>query len=492
VTENGGYAFTSVRETFEALAALGVTIKKPECPDARRCRLSAKPGGKLIVELERLAGEGVLAGFDSDRKRHTFIAQHAETASDIDTMAIDNVVRVVITPQGESVGAFIRNGAQWVAHPLSLATKAIRALGNTAGAADLLIGHAVLKPWIKVNLPFQPEFLGDRRWNLGAAQFAFPPAEEAGDTPYWDRVLIHIGTGLDKALSRQDWAGVANGGDYLKLWLAAMIREPFEPLPYLFLYGPENSGKSILWEGFALLLTSGVVKADRALTSTSDFNGELANAILCVVEETNVAKSKRCLGKIKDAVTTKTLAIRKMRTDTYTQPNTTHWMQTSNEMDACPIFPGDSRITMIEVGPVGEEIPKGRLLDELKREGPAFLRALLDVDLPEAAGRLRIPIIETAAKRIVQDHNRNPVDEFVRNHCHEVDGARIKLSEFYERFYAWLPVELRGDWGKHRVSRALPFPVGKSGSNTWIGNLSFENSASGTPYYVDQKGALQK
>ena len=80
-------------------------------------------------------------------------------------------------------------------------------------------------------------------------------------------------------------AGIKTGADYLRTIFASIIREPATSTPYIFAYGPENCGKSILWEAFSRLVTGGVVKADRALTSQSDFNGELRNAIFCVVEE---------------------------------------------------------------------------------------------------------------------------------------------------------------------------------------------------------------
>jgi hypothetical protein len=67
--------------------------------------------------------------------------------------------------------------------------------------------------------------------------------------------------------------------DYLLYWIACMLRDPFEPLPYLFFYGDQNSGKSIFHEAVSLLMTKGVAAADRALTNANDFNGELANAV---------------------------------------------------------------------------------------------------------------------------------------------------------------------------------------------------------------------
>ena len=118
-----------------------------------------------------------------------------------------------------------------------------------------------------------------------------------------------------------------------------MIRYPFKKLPYLFLYGPENSGKSIFHESIALLMTKGCVPADRALTSTSDFNGELANCVLAIVEEKDISKSKGALAKIKEWVTSLTISIRRMQTDSYTQPNTTHWVQCAEQARELPDLP---------------------------------------------------------------------------------------------------------------------------------------------------------
>ena len=55
------------------------------------------------------------------------------------------------------------------------------------------------------------------------------------------------------------------------------------------MWGNENSGKSILHEALSILVTKGIAKADKALTNNNDFNGELVGAIVCVVEEKNVA-----------------------------------------------------------------------------------------------------------------------------------------------------------------------------------------------------------
>ena len=83
-------------------------------------------------------------------------------------------------------------------------------------------------------------------------------------------------------------------------------------------------------------MTKGVVKADKALTNNNEFNGELAGAIICVVEEKDVTLTPGAHARIKEYVTARTLSIRQMRRDVYTVPNTTHWIQSANKQSAVP------------------------------------------------------------------------------------------------------------------------------------------------------------
>ena len=64
-----------------------------------------------------------------------------------------------------------------------------------------------------------------------------------------------------------------------------------------------------------------------------------------------------------------------MRTDSYTQPNTTHWVQCANRRENCPVFPGDTRITVIHVPDLlpDQEIPKEKLIEKLTEEAPHFM-----------------------------------------------------------------------------------------------------------------------
>src|SRR5690606_33656401 len=103
-------------------------------------------------------------------------------------------------------------------------------------------------------------------------------------------------------------------------------------LPYLFLYGPQGSGKSIFHEALSLLVTKGIVRADAALISQSGFNGELVSAVLCVIEETDLRQNKTiAYNRIKDWVTGKTINIHVKGGTPYSAANMTHWLQCANE-----------------------------------------------------------------------------------------------------------------------------------------------------------------
>ena len=308
-------------------------------------------------------------------------------------------------------------------------------------------------------MPFQPEYPGNRQWNREAAQHRFRPAAEPGDHPHWDKILEHCFADLDHAIKESEWAkrvNVNRGYDYGLLWIACLLRHPLKPLPYLFLYGEQDSGKSSLHEAISLLMTKGVAEANRALKDNqSDFNGELAGAILAVIEEIDITKEKGAYSKIKDWTTSPTLWIRQMRTDAYPIPNSLHFIQVANSPEHCPVFPGDTRITVIHVPKPKVDIPKEVLMARLREEAPAFMRTLLETPIPAAVNRFQIPVIETQNKMALQDFNRGSLDQFLRENCFHVPGERILLSEFWEKFQSWLPPEERGEWSRKRIVYSL-------------------------------------
>jgi hypothetical protein len=307
----------------------------------------------------------------------------------------DDKVRCLKTPEGKDAGWRIKDKQlHWIEKKADGVKRILQSYGNSKPDAEAIMGTCDDSPWQLVALPFKSEYPGGREWNLSAPQLRYAPAPHGGDNfhPTWDLMLNHLGKELDSDLANLDWARQCNirtGADYLTAWYAAIFRDPRCRLPYLFYFGPENTGKSSYWEAFELLVTGGVVKADRSLTSRSDFNGELAGAILCVVEERDISRTEGAIEKIKDAVTGLHLSIRALYKPPYSIPNTTHWCQTANTLKALMVPPGSTRITVVYVNPFqpGEEIAKDELHARLKAEAPAFMRTLIDFQLPHVKSR---------------------------------------------------------------------------------------------------------
>jgi phage/plasmid-associated DNA primase len=181
--------------------------------------------------------------------------------------------------------------------------------------------------------------------------------------PHWDLVLDHCGGSL-KA-----------GREYLQSWIAAMLRDPFKQLPYLFLYGPQNNGKSTFHEAIALLLDDphSVINADRLLSGTY-FNQELAHAVLCIVEETDLQDLTDC-SDLKAWVTSPMLTIFEMRKQVRTQRNRTHWIQCAAMEADKPNFLESTLVTLY-VPPLDKEIPRQTLLPALLAEIQQFRKTL--------------------------------------------------------------------------------------------------------------------
>jgi hypothetical protein len=194
------------------------------------------------------------------------------------------------------------------------------------------------------------------------------------------------------------------------------------------------------------------------------------------VEETNVRAHKNSYDRIKDWVTGRTIAIHMKNKTPYDLPNATHWVQCSNQADHCPILPGDTRITMIYVGQLEEEVPKQELMQRLRAEAPAFLHHCLHLELPKPVDRLRIPVVDTPDKRDQMSANRSELECFLEDECFAIEGCLVKFDELFDRFMGFLRSESRPYWTKRRFGRELPhhFPRGRcgAGGHIHVGNIS--------------------
>ena len=224
--------------------------------------------------------------------------------------------------------------------------------------------------------------------------------------------------------------------------------------------------------------------ANNALTSSSGFNGEIEGAILCVVEEVDLSISKTvAYNRMKQWVTNKDMLIQPKGKDSYLVNNISHWVQCANDFSYCPIFPDDSRITVIETFqlPPTSQIPRYELIPLLQKEATDFISYLFQMEVPQIKTRLSIPILSTSEKESIQSKNESLLMGFISEECEECQGAILQFSVFYERFQKWLDSSDRHFWRKNKVSRDLPphFPSGgiaKFSNQKYIGNIKFKGS----------------
>lgn len=484
---DGSFVFKDGHRALSAAQALGVTLDlPPEMRLGRPIRLKTHKDRRLIVAVEKRENDSALQGWAPKKDKWQRIYRtSAETHEEPEIVNFDETVRHIVNSKGEDGGWLMRGETKWYEEPIHHIKLALKALGQNSKDIDLILGSQVVKRWTMVCKPFQPEYLGDRQWNRDAPQFKFPPTNDKDifHHPTWDKILKHQGKGLDEAVLKDAWCrsnGLITGADYLKCWVAAMFQKPEEPLPYLFFYSSaQNTGKSTFHEALQLLLTCGYQRADNALTSEGNFNGELVNKVLCVVEETNLKMHKAAAEKIKDWVTARQLNLHQKGQTPYHIPNTTHWIQCANDHNFCPVLPGDTRITMVEVFPLDpmDLIPKRKLFPLLEKEGPDFLASLLKLEIPESNDRLYVPVVVTDEKLATQALNQTDVQRFLSEKCFAVDGEVVVFGELWSKFQEWLDPEQVGKFSKSRFRAELPphLPVGQYGhANVMhVGNLSF-------------------
>lgn len=443
-TTGEGLIFADLAKAKAAVAAyegeLGLPNWAEKLPHPRPVTLKLRKGGGLLAEFkfreeideeDGRDAEAVAAGWTKAR------GPVWAKVIDVDTVAqqtpyeslADNTVRQV-SLKGEQYGLFVKtNDGKWDRqHPDrikdNLSTRGIR-----GGLQKDLLGWISNNPFHLVAIPCAGEYPGNRQWNLRGARLLFPPAEADGPTTHWDMVLNHVGRGLDAAVESDPWCQEYNirmGADYLRFWIANMIREPLRRLPMLTMYSWEqNTGKSSLPEGIAVLFDdNGFQYGDAALKNQNGFNGELEGRVLCAVEETNLANYKEAYIRIKSWVTSPQIQLTYKRGTSFTTDNYTHWIFSTQNIRAVAIEPGDTRIVLWEVTPYeGEDIPKQELLARLRKEAPFFMRQLYALDISGVCGRHTLPVLMTKEKaqamRIVEAEKEFP----------GLDGDALKAAE---------------------------------------------------------------
>ena len=506
---HGGFVFREAEIAAKATDLLGVKLDLNAIYMTRETILKEHKDGRLIVEIERKDQDrsDEMKGWLPDKNKWKRIFNKQISApTEPETGNYDDMVRHLVTEAGDDYGWMIKSDGSWRSEPLVHLKVALSSMGLDTKDVTQVLGSSIFKCWKVVNKPFQPEYPGEREWNRNAAQFRFLPSKDVENLQYptWMQLLNHCGSGLDECVKTNPWCkanGIMRGGEYLKCWVSSLFKEPMEPLPYLFFYGPQNSGKSIFHEALNLLLTKGYKRADAALISQAGFNAELEGAIICVVEETDLRRNLLAYNRIKDWVTSLDLSIHCKGKTPYHIPNSTHWIQCANDHQACPIFSGDTRITMCFVEPLDplQLIPKKQLIPLLEKEAPAFLAEILSLELPASMDRLNVPVLLTEDKTMVQQLNKSHLEMFIDEKCRAINGKMIKFSDFFAKFQEWLDPNDVHRWSKIRVGREVPpnFPKGRAHENGqfYLGNMAWTGEKDETekdlPKLVIRDGFLE-
>jgi hypothetical protein len=502
--KSGGWVFKEADVAVKAANMLGAYPNIPSFMGSREAVIQKHKDGKRIVmtlaynaSVDRVEQ---LPGWHVDGKKATRIYEtKAPPQEETEVANYDESIRHLVTETGSDYGWMLNTSGQWRSEPLEHLKIVLKgAFGFSPKEVNVVLGGSIFQYWTLVNRPFEDEYPpgSGREWNRNAPQLRFHPSDDDSGKlsyPTWMRILRHCGKSLDNVLANNQWAksnGILTGADYLKCWIASMFKDPLQPLPYLFLYSSEqDTGKSILHEALSVLMTTGVVRSDNALISPSGFNGELENAVLCVIEETDLRQNKTAYNRIKDWVTSIALQIHKKQQTPYSIKNSCHFIQCANRREYCPVFPGDTRITMLHVEGLqpDELIPKRQILILLEKEAPDFLAEILDLEIPESGDRLNIPAIETPDKLDASEANLNDFEAFLRECCYHVTGKSIKFRTLYERFMEWEGLASGEErfWTDKRVGKSFPphFTKGRLRANSehYVGNISFEPYRPGDP-----------
>jgi hypothetical protein len=491
--KTGGYAFHSQDDAVSTVQALGDNIVIPLCLKNRSCMLRKHKDGRIIFSIKKKKlDEDSIEGWVCGRGWWEKILKIKMMEHSNEITDCDDLVRNLVNENQTEVGWRLKTSQdKWTIQNTGNIRKVLQAEGYPPSHCDQIMGRCIKNPWYIVSRPFEVEYPGNRRWNSVSVQFTKKPSKKSLDElhyPHWMKIFDHVGDNLTEFVKKNEWCrkyGILTGGSYLKCWLASVVQYPHRPLPYLFFYSEDqNTGKSTFHEKVKRLFTMGVTKADSALTNDQGFNGELEGAIIAYVEETNLGgqKSERAYNRIKEWVTNEDIMIHPKSKTPYIVQNTLHFIQTANYAHYCPIFKGDTRITVIKVNKIPKEqwLHRETLDARLDDEAADFLCELISIELPPPLDRLNVPIIITHDKNVLEQANSSQLEAFLEEQCIETPGAVVSYKDFYNTFYEWLDDSMKITWGqKTMISKYLPpkYPKGRlhaDNGNIYIGNLSFK------------------
>jgi hypothetical protein len=453
------YFFEDIKQIAQAIALIGEQFEVPDVFEGRCADLIiSKDSIKVSVKKER--GDKRPQGWAVvDRTFVKTLSKPDTPKNNEPEQQFDEEVRATCAQGLIDRWAIHVDGKGWL---FGSESAAVNRLSMTCDPKEIksILGQLTNRAWELVTRPFEDEYPGHRQWNRGAPQYSCDPVE--GPHPHWDMVLSHCFSSLDSIIADDavcQKLGIASGYHYGLYWVASILQDPYQPLPYLFFYGVENCGKSTFHDAFKLLVTKGCVAGEAAIRARDNFNGELEGAVLVYIEEINVAQTPGVMTKLKAWISDQDVLVRSMKQDQRQQRNTRHFVQMANHLEFCPAEPGDTRVMVIYVPQLGESEIQD-LKAKLEEEKAHFLYTALNVELPPKYKRLRLPVISTAAKEQLQATRETLLEQFLKEKCETDSEGRILLKDFYNKYVEWLGEEaddyLPEKIGKNKLSKELP------------------------------------
>lgn len=506
LTASMGAATITPDKLREVLALAG--IKDFTIPEKQVKVSYDASSGKITATCSWNSEEPAPAGWSKSGKKIVCnlplgSSQELRTATYLEE--IDEVFRFVVQPNLTPLGWFHKTTLGWIVYPSG--GNLTKVIGQERGkeAIDEIFAMMQNNPWKLENEPFQPEELPNRRWNLNAATFVCPPSDTPGPHNHFNKILEHLGSGLDEAVRAAPWTsawGITSGADYLRFWIAAAVKHPFQPLPYLFFFGQQGCGKSIFFETLNMLFPNAVHNVATAMTNEGGFNGEMKPAVFAYIDEKDLnerGNGAKAYQRIKEWSLAKELLIHEKGCTPYLQRNTLKFIQCSNSINSIRIDRDDTRIVAIDVPKLNNPIPKSVMERALREEAPYILRTLLTTEIPPAIDRTSIPHINTVAKLEIGEASMSEVQRYVTANMKQCPGNVIQFNTFREKFSKHCEHHRLPNMGPSAISSELRkmedmLVIGKHGreNKVVIGNVCFndENVAAGKKLVLGESGRI--
>ncbi|WP_145031333.1 primase-helicase family protein [Caulifigura coniformis] len=275
------------------------------------------------------------------------------------------------------------------------------------------------------------------KWlNIGARYIVTP---QAGEHPTWTMLDEHVGQTVTPHLP--PWClehGIRTGGDWMRLWRCVAFQRPDRPTPFVTLVSKlQGTGKTTYVNALKLLVTGGIAGATGMLRKNSQFNSHVMRSWLAIIVESDISRDGT-YDLLKPLISDDDAECEaKFKTATVAQ-NFCHFVQTVNHLRYCPLGePGDTRIAVVRVPPIQNEIDRDELKRRLQAEAPAYLHTLLNTTLPPPAGRLWLPIPNTPERQLLIDMRTAPLERFLAEKVDEIPHNRIPAGEFVDRYQTW-------------------------------------------------------